>query len=345
MYYSDSRLKVLYDWAEEHNLYLFRNKENLDEVLKVKSFEARGQTKLEYIPEEFGILKNLGSITIYYMGLKALPQSIGQLQKLQDLSCVYNKLQEIPDSLMKCKNLQYLRLNINELKKLPNALGNLKHLKTLRVDANLLEELPSSIGELKELASLDISDNPIKELPEELKHCTSLCSLDIRGTLITHIPEWLGEMKYLKDFEYGSSTYQRFNSSDNSNPIMPIVKIDNLDTFKLHFEKELQSDEYGAMKITFRKVIGIDLKDEGLKVKEPTMLGEEDWPLGTYIWVNDKKEGEYLEYYLSSRWGDSHGKIYKNGKHISLQALWQMGPINEEYNKLYRELNKKGLVS
>ncbi|WP_295422132.1 leucine-rich repeat domain-containing protein [Sulfurovum sp.] len=345
MYYSDSRIKVLYDWAEEHNLYLFRNEENLDEVLKVKSFEARGQENFEYIPEEFGILKNLGSITIYLMGLKSLPQSIGKLHKLQDFSCVYNKLNEIPDSITKCTNLEYLNVHINEIKELPKDLGDLRQLQVLRVDANLLERLPASIGKLQKLRYLDLSDNPIKELPETLKHCTSLKELNIQGTLITHIPEWLGDMKHLKDFKYGLSTYQKFQSSDNDNPIMPIVKIDNADTFKLYFEKELADDVYGAMKITFRKRFAIDLLDTGLKVKKPTMIGDEEWPLGTYVWVNDKYEGEYIEYYLQSRWSDSHGKIYKDGKHVSLQALWDMGPINDEYNKLSKELRKKGLIS
>jgi len=345
MYYSDSRIKTLYDWAEKYNLCLFRDEENLDEVLKVKSFDARGQEEFEHIPEEFGILKNLSFITIYHMGLKTLPESIGKLQKLQDFSCVYNKLKELPTSITNCKNLKYLSVHINEIKKLPDALGDLRQLKVMRVNANLLEGLPSSIGKLEQLVSLDLSDNPIKELPEELRYCTSLCELDIRGTLITHIPEWLGDLKHLKDFKYGFSVYQKFNSSDNDNPILPIVQIDNANTFKLHFEKELESDEYGAMKITFRKVIGTDLENEGLRVKKPTMIGEEDWPLGRYIWKSSKNEGEYLEYYLESRWGDSHGKIYKNGGHESLQALWQMGPVNEEYNKLYRELSKKGLIS
>lgn len=345
MYYSDSRYKSLYDWAEEHNLYLFRNKDNLDEVLKVTSFEARSSKRdLEYIPEEFEVLKNIHKIYIYYVGLKSLPQSIGKLKDLFNLTCVYNKLSELPKSILQCRHLQYLDLHINSIKKLPEELGNLKELHSLDVSANLIERLPLTLFKLKELEYLNISDNPISELPEGLRNCSNLRELDIRGTLITHIPEWLSELKHLKDFKYGPSTYQRFQRGDNNNPIQPIVEIDNITTFKLNFEKELESDEYEAMKITYRKIMGIDLLDEGIKVKEATMIGDEEWPLGTYIWKSDFKKGEYLEYYLKSRWGDRHGKIYKNGVHESLQALWEIGPINDEYFKLYNELKKKRLI-
>ena len=49
-------------------------------------------------------------------------------------------------------------------------------------------------------------------------------------------------------------------------------------------------------------------------------------------------------HYLTSRWGDSHGRIGRDGSHVDLPVLWQTGPIDEEYEALQNALRAKGLV-
>ena len=147
-------------------------------------------------------------------------------------------------------------------------------------------------------------------------------------------------MKNLKILKCGPSISQIWSETYKT----PFVEIDNL-PFKLYFEKALEYEEYGPLKIAFRKILDQELGDEEIKHRQKTLIGDEGWPMGNYIWGNDKNRGEYIEYYLQSRWGDSHGKIYKDGSHEKLDALWQTGPIDERYEKIDSELRKKGLIS
>lgn len=98
------------------------------------------------------------------------------------------------------------------------------------------------------------------------------------------------------------------------------------------------------MKISFRKRLEQDLTDAEIASKAPGMVGGEDWPEGQFIW-GEGEAGEFIEYYLSSRWGDSHGRIGRDGSHADLPVLWQTGPIDEEYEALQNELRTKGLLN
>ena len=113
----------------------------------------------------------------------------------------------------------------------------------------------------------------------------------------------------------------------------------------LYFQKHLEDNEYGQMQIVFRDLFDQDLTEEEVANKEGGMIGDEALPLGQYVW--DKKN-DCIEYYVS--WlphyrGDSHGKIYKDGRHEHLPTLPQIGEVTQWELDLKEELRKKGLYA
>lgn len=354
----DKSLHRLYEWAMAHGLNALFVKlkddkavamDDLHEVLDETWFSYFTQYTFEFIPEEIGILTKLTRFDVRSNGLKQLPDSLGDLKQLESFTIMDNEIESIPDTITQCTKIAYFDVRENCLTHLPKEIGKLSHLEMIIARDNCLTDLPESIGRLSKLYTLDLSNNPITTLPESLKECSALETFDITGTLIQHLPEWLGEMKNLKKLLYGPSNGQLnpdwylLAGEKSKNPPIPMVEIDNI-PFKLLFEKELEETEYGAMKITFRKILDQDLSDDEILDKRLSMIGEEEWPLGNYIWGDDES-GEYIEYYLSSRWGDSHGKIYKNGEYVTnLPTLWHVGPIDDEYTAIQNELESKGLI-
>jgi len=341
-------LQTLQDWAKEHQIFSLMG-ENLERTTWLTHWDE----PLPELPEDIGLLRALTRIDLRHNSLRRLPESLGQLHRLEDLTSMGNELASLPDVFHHLKRLHYLDMRENRLQSLPPSLGALENLQSLILWENCLSELPAEIGQLKRLVRLDLSRNPLLSLPESLRHCEALVHLDISGTLISHLPEWLGEMKNLKHLIRGPNQIAEINRAlaedekredcaDNRHPYIAPPVIDN-EPFKLWFERALADDPYGPMKITFRKWLEQDLTDNEIASKAPGMVGSEDWPEGSFIWGNDD-QGEYVEYYLTSRWGDRHGRIGLDGSHTDLPVLWQVGPIDEEYETLERELRAKGLT-
>ena len=341
-------LQTLQDWAQHHQIFSLMG-ENLERTTWLTHWDE----PLPELPEDIGLLRALTRIDLRHNGLGRLPESLGQLHRLEDLTSMGNELASLPDVFHHLKRLRYLDMRENRLQSLPPSLGALENLQSLILWDNCLSELPTEIGQLKRLERLDLSRNPLLSLPESLRHCDALVYLDISGTLISHLPEWLGEMRNLKHLIRGPNRIAEINRAlaedekwagraDNRHPYIAPSVIDN-EPFRLWFERALVDDPYGSMKITFRKWLEQDLTDAEIANKAPGMVGSEDWPEGSFVWGEDER-GEYIEYYLSSRWGDRHGRIGLDGNHTDLPALWQVGPIEEEYEILQRELQTKGLI-
>jgi hypothetical protein len=329
MHYSDERVKRLYDWAMEYGLDgLFRkvvgsyyvDMDDLDDVLEKTWLSNSKHYNVPYIPEEIEVLQKVNSFKFQNAGLQSLPDSVCKLIQIQSFDVESNNLKELPECIGELKKMMYFDASENQISYLPDSITNARSLVMIRMNDNNLSSIPKSIGKLKELDRLFLSNNPLKELPEELQYCHALETLDISNTQIEEIPEWLGEMKSLRTLICDKP-------------------------FKLYYEKMWESEEYGSLKISFRKILDQDLSDEEITHKQPTLVGDEGWPLGMYVWGNDQKRGEYIEYYLRSHWGDSHGKIFKDGEHERLKALSQIGPIDGTYTKLDEYLREKGLIS
>jgi len=101
---------------------------------------------------------------------------------------------------------------------------------------------------------------------------------------------------------------------------------------------------YEKMQLTFQSCFNQELTDEQIDNKANGIIGDESLELGEYVW---SKNHHYIEYYV--QWlpryrGDSHGIIYKDGKHEHLETLPQIGEITPRELSLRRELVDKGLI-
>jgi len=321
------KLQILKQWSDAHNLRLFYKLVN-DEVVEMEDLtEKLGETWLSYmshydipyIPPEIEHLRHLKRFWFRDVGLRKLPDTLCNITTIEDMSLDRNSLKAIPECLGKITSLRYLDIAENEITALPQSIGALQSLVLFDVSNNRLTNLPNSIGELKKLDRLFLANNPIGRLPESLQECTSLETLDISGTNITP-PKWLEEMPSLK-------------------------KVIGAPELTLYFQKHLEDNEYGQMQIVFRDLFDQDLTEEEVANKEGGMIGDEALPLGQYVW--DKKN-DCIEYYVS--WlphyrGDSHGKIYKDGRHEHLPTLPQIGEVTQWELDLKEELRKKGLYA
>ncbi|MDD5387318.1 MAG: leucine-rich repeat domain-containing protein [Sulfuricurvum sp.] len=324
----DQQIQILYDWALAHGLEGMFRKVVGDHAVEMKDISevvdktwlsySRNYT-IPYIPDEIVLLQKTTRFQFQKVGLKALPKTLCTLKYIENFSVPSNELTELPSCIGELKHLAYLDARENRISHLPESIGDARSLVMIHMSDNNLSSIPKSIGNLESLDRLFLANNPITELPEELRYCCSLEVLDISNTQIEEIPQWLGEMKSLRSL-----------ISDKP--------------FKLYFEKALEQEEYGAMKITFRHRLEQDLMDEELHSQTPFLIGDEGWPMGRAIWGVDER-GEHIEYYLNSRWGDTHGKIYKDGTHEFLPVLPQMGKVSEWESNYRVELTMKGLIS
>lgn len=321
------KIQVLKQWDKEHDLGLFRKVIGSDvvdmkddrEVLDKTWFSHRSPHNIKSVPPEIEVLQKLKRFWLEEVGLESLPDSLCKIASMDDFSVSGNALQELPSCIGNITSLEYLDIHQNKITSLPESIGNLQELLMLRASDNNLTNLPESIGKLKKLDRLYLEDNPIGRLPVSLQECTSLETLDISGTNITNPPKWLEEMPSLK-------------------------KVIGFPNLTLYFQKHLQGKEYGQMQIRFRELFNQDLTEEEVAHKKGGLIGDESLPLGNYIWG----EHDTIEYYV--RWlphsrGDSHGKIYKNGRHQNLPTLPQIGKVTQRELDLREELQKKGLYA
>lgn len=67
-----------------------------------------------------------------------------------------------------------------------------------------------------------------------------------------------------------------------------------------------------------------DLSDAEIASKARGQVGDDGWPEGWFVWGQDEV-GEFIEYYLTSRWGDRHGRIGRDGSHAGLRCSGKWG--------------------
>jgi hypothetical protein len=312
----EQKFHIIREWAKKHNIHIsnYTDKELLEDAW----FSYSNNYKIEYVPDEIDVMQNIKRFWLQNVGLKSLPDTLCNIKTIDELSVDRNKLTSLPSCIGNLRKLAYLDVEDNKLTELPKSIERLKYLVMLRSDNNKLTHLPANIGKLKNLDRLFLSNNPISELPESLQECNSLEILDLRGTAIKTPPKWLEEMPSLKCVE-------GFNIT-------------------LHFQKLLQTQEYGAMQIKFRELFNQDMTEEQIKQKRSGIIGDESMPLGKFIWSKDWNSIEYYVQWLPHYRGDSHGIIYKNGHHESLSTLPQMGEVTQSEIKLREQLTKKGLL-
>lgn len=159
------------------------------------------------LPDSFRNLQNLLSLDLSWNSFTSFPQVITELKNLKVLNFAglfpyffqnTNYIKILPGSIEKLTNLLILNLRRNELKNLPDSIGNLKNLRTLYVDKCNLKFLPDTIGKLRNLQVLNVDGNRnLQTLPESMDKLRGLQKLFLGGTGILNLPENLTKLSNL----------------------------------------------------------------------------------------------------------------------------------------------------
>jgi Leucine-rich repeat (LRR) protein len=115
---------------------------------------------LESLPDELGNLLGLECFTLdWCYNLRALPESFGKLSALQTLTIFAPNLEALPDSFGNLSALRTLELADCDLRALPDSFGELSALKNLYIArCSDLLTLPDSSRNLRALRRLTIED-------------------------------------------------------------------------------------------------------------------------------------------------------------------------------------------
>ena len=100
---------------------------------------------------------------LFEYSFKFLPENFGVFKDLKSLEIVSTPLETLPDSFGDLINIEYLDLSKCSLKSLPDSFVNLTSISKLRLNNNQFNEIPTPLWALKELIELDLSNNPISD--------------------------------------------------------------------------------------------------------------------------------------------------------------------------------------
>lgn len=117
-----------------------------------------GGNPLRVLPEEIGLLNNLGALTLAYTNLETLPDAIGSLVHLQKLDLSHMPLVVLPHTIGRLSDLLWLNLSYTHLKQLPDEVRWLVNLQRLNLDATEFDTYPRVIMHLRGLQSLFLYD-------------------------------------------------------------------------------------------------------------------------------------------------------------------------------------------
>ncbi|XP_050218185.1 TMV resistance protein N-like [Mercurialis annua] len=155
-----------------------------------------GCLKLEDLPENLGLLKNLETLDVGGTSIKELPNSFEHMENLNELS--FRACKGPPPKFWQ-STLWFLSSTEFQGLKLPTFLGfhNLEHLDLSF--CNLQEEaIPSNLGSLSSLTNLGLRNNDFISLPSSITLLSKLQNLNLSYcTHLQSLPELPGSISYM----------------------------------------------------------------------------------------------------------------------------------------------------
>ncbi len=133
-----------------------------------------GEGGLRTLPDSFGNLTQLESLTLDGNRLTEIPSGIFKLKNLVSLDLFSNLITHISPEIGHLTSLRYLKLTRNNFHELPDEIGHLKNLQRLRLDYLDLWALPKGIGGLSSLQMLEVCHGRLGDIPAEIQHLKNL---------------------------------------------------------------------------------------------------------------------------------------------------------------------------
>jgi len=140
--------------------------------------------------------ENVFKLTLKRKRLQRIPEEVFLLKNLNELNLTNNRITDIPPEIAKLTYLQFLYMGKNKLVAVPPEIADLENLKVLSLNRNDIDSLPSEIGKMFSLRQLDLWGTAIVELPSEialLRHLLEV--LDLRVIYMNRTQQ--DEIKYL----------------------------------------------------------------------------------------------------------------------------------------------------
>lgn len=159
-------------------------------------------------------LPHLCYLDLSHNELSTLPENFGLLLQLETLLLRFNRIKMLPDSMFHLVKLKKLDLCHNHLKTIQNNFTLLQSLEKLDLSHNKLKVLPTSLGGVKTLKVLLATDNRL---------CEKLDAISKRGS-----DELLSLLR--KNFNLSGQYAEQMLANNNSQPVFPRVRGDNLST-------------------------------------------------------------------------------------------------------------------
>ncbi|XVF39712.1 hypothetical protein PTKIN_Ptkin01aG0055100 [Pterospermum kingtungense] len=137
---------------------------SIGNMTSLVDLELSGNFLSGQIPKEFGLLKNLRQLELYYNQHLSgtIPEELGNLTELTDMDMSVNRLSgSIPESICRLPKLQVLQLYNNSLTgEIPGVIEASTTLTTLSLYGNSLSgQLPQNMGQYSPMVVLDLSEN------------------------------------------------------------------------------------------------------------------------------------------------------------------------------------------
>lgn len=157
-------IKVLVNQVFELQLQHNLPKEQIDIIYEIEK-KNKFRSHSAYLKHRTGFRdgKLIEWKIVHFPGLKTLPENFGVLNSLESLTITQSDLEALPSSIGDLKNLKMLELSDNPLGSLPTSFIKLNSIETLILKKCNFTEIPAEIWPLKNLIRLELEGNPLSE--------------------------------------------------------------------------------------------------------------------------------------------------------------------------------------
>lgn len=295
LFHNDGIQKTFSDWYEawldgELDLATDESKQEWNDQTKTISYDG---WKLDAIPKEILVCKNLRRLILSRNELKKFPEEITVFKELRTLDLSMNPFKILSPAIGEFPKLKRLMINYTYITDLPAEIINLQNLNELSIFYSYkLKVLPIVINELPNLVQLKLSNGyELKEVTD-IGNLTRLTVLDLRSCgKLKILHESLCKLKSLTRLYLGETALAKL--PDDFNHLENLTDLDvSSDKLKLTHVvekiKDLAHLEYLCIsnQLAYPKSFASLTSVRHLKIKQNYTLwrkGEEKFPVASEI--------------------------------------------------------------
>jgi len=200
------------------------------------------ENKLEKIPKNIVLLKNLKTLKLDNNLISSVPSFINELEKLEVLTLNNNKIKYFPSQFKCLQNLKELKIANNLIENIPIEFGLLKSIEILHIEGNYFTKIPTTLCYLKHLSEfsfewLEFLDPPFQKIIKDNLGKTIITL--IRNSLQELIKKNILHCSFLDFIEKNSNNENNISSrnlseigNNNFNSIYGSTILNNVETKK-----------------------------------------------------------------------------------------------------------------